>query len=81
MPNPWNDRTTIEFAINEYVPVVLKIYDMTGKLRCVALDGSRTFPPGKYKIDINGTGFESGTYFYTIEAGIFKASKTMQIVK
>jgi hypothetical protein len=81
IPNPWSDKTTIEFAINEYSPVVLKIYDMTGKLRFVALDGSRTFPSGKYKIDINGTDFESGTYFYTIEAGIFKASKSMQIVK
>ncbi len=80
-PNPWNDETTIEFAINEYAPVVLNIYDMNGKLRFVALDGSRTFPPGKYKVEINGMNLESGTYFYTIKAGIFNASKTMVIAK
>ena len=80
-PNPWSDKTTIEFAINEYAEVKLKIYDLNGKLRFVALDGHRTFPPGKYKVDINGAGLESGTYFYTIEAGVFKASKTMQILK
>ena len=81
VPNPWNESTTIEFAINEYAPVVLKIYDVYGKLRFTALDGTRTFPPGKYKVKIYANGFESGTYFYTIEAGIFKASKSMQIIK
>ncbi len=81
VPNPWSEKTTIEFAINEYAEVKLKIYDLSGKLRFVALDGNRTFPPGKYKVDIDGSQFESGTYFYTIEAGIFKDSKTMQIFK
>jgi len=81
VPNPWSDRTTIEFSINEYAPVVLEVYDMTGKLRLKALDGSRVFPPGKYKVEINAADLESGTYFYNIEAGVFKSTKPMVIIK
>lgn len=80
-PNPWSDKTSIGFSINEKAPVVLSIYDLQGRIIYRPLDGNRVFEPGTYKVEINSKDMETGVYVYVIEAGIFRDSKMMHLIK
>lgn len=80
-PNPWSDKTSIGFSINEKAPVKLSIYNSLGQMIYQPLDGKRTFEPGTYKVEINSKIMESGVYIYMIEAGTFTDSKTMNLIK
>ena len=37
--------------------------------------------PGTYEVDWNGSGYASGVYFYTLQAGDFVEVKKMVLVK
>ena len=80
-PNPFNPETKIRFDIpgstgNGSVDVKLLVYDITGKMVALLVNGK--YNSGSYEVTFNGNGFASGMYFYTINAGSF--SKTMRMV-
>mgnify|MGYP007099626747 CR=1 FL=1 len=45
------------------------------------LDGTYTFEPGKYSVELNSELLNSGVYYYVITAGTFRDSRTMTVVK
>jgi flagellar hook assembly protein FlgD len=64
--------------------VKLAIYDTNGKLVRVLLDGVRGY--GRHEVEWNGTDslgnrVGSGVYFYRLEAGSFRQSMKMLLVK
>lgn len=78
-PNPFNPVTKIRFQIKETGFVTLKIYDITGKLVTTLVN--QKLQSGDYNVDFDGRELSSGLYIYKIEAGEFKDSKKMLLVK
>ncbi|HEY3251757.1 MAG TPA: T9SS type A sorting domain-containing protein [Ignavibacteria bacterium] len=83
-PNPFNPVTIINYSIPNVgtrhgVLVQLKIYDALGRL--VETLVNETKNAGYYNVTFDGSNISSGNYFYTIEAGDYKASKKMVLIK
>ncbi|HRE40243.1 MAG TPA: T9SS type A sorting domain-containing protein [Ignavibacteria bacterium] len=78
-PNPFNPQTTIEFTIPENGFVKLKVYDVLGKEVSSLVNANLV--KGNYKIDFDGSGLNSGIYFYRLESGSFVQTKRMTLIK
>jgi len=84
-PNPFNPVTMIRFAIpmdsrlrgND--KVVLKVYDMLG--REVRTLVNEMLEPGTYELRFDGSGLNSGVYFYRLTAGDFTETRKMVLLK
>lgn len=86
-PNPFNPVTTISYQLpagQALYHVTIKIYDALGRLIRVLVDENKA--AGIYNVQWNGTAADgskvpSGVYIYTIEAGSFKQSRKMLLLK
>lgn len=78
-PNPFNPSTMISFNLPQSSPVRLVVYNLLGQEVAVLMDEYRTV--GMHRVQVDGSGFASGTYFYRIDAGNFQAVRKMEIVK
>jgi hypothetical protein len=78
-PNPFNPATIINYSLPSRSSVSLKVYDVLG--REVKSLVNATQEAGSYTVSFNGTGLASGLYVYTLEAGSFKVSKKMMLMK
>jgi predicted CXXCH cytochrome family protein len=84
-PNPFNPSTSIVFSVPKTSNVSINIYDATGRLVNVLVNGN--YSPGNYQVSWNGTTeldtrmAPSGVYFYRIVAGDYVASKKMVLMK
>jgi photosystem II stability/assembly factor-like uncharacterized protein len=78
-PNPFNPETSISYAISVKANVKITIYNSLG--REVNTPVNEVLSAGNYSIKFNGEGFSSGVYYYTIEAGEFKETKKMILIK
>ncbi|MBC8233453.1 right-handed parallel beta-helix repeat-containing protein [bacterium] len=88
-PNPFNPETWIPYHLADNSPVTISIYNSKGQLiRTIALGNK---PAGVYIAkdkaaywdgrDNAGETVSSGLYFYTLEAGKFRSTRKMVIVK
>jgi hypothetical protein len=68
-PNPFNARTTIEYALPEPTNVSVVIYDLLGRKVESLVNADQ--PAGYYRVTWDASGQASGMYFYTIQAGKF----------
>jgi len=88
-PNPFNPETWIPFKLASCSPATISIYNIKGQL-------IRTINPGNQKAgayigknkaaywdgkDSSGNQVSSGLYFYSLQAGDFRAIRRMAIVK
>jgi len=88
-PNPFNPETWIPYQLAEDTDVKIKIYNVTGKLvRRLDLGRKETgLYLSKSKAaywdgrDYLGQKVASGVYFYTLQAGKFRATRKMVILK
>jgi hypothetical protein len=83
-PNPFNPVTSIRFTLPSAQHVTLSIFDSNGKLVKQLVDDVRGVGP--HTVDWNGTDnlgnqVRSGVYFYRIEAGNFRQSRKMLLLK
>jgi hypothetical protein len=83
-PNPFNPSTTISFGLSGPGLVSLRIYDVAGRLVRVLVDEER--PAGRYDetwngLDEAGGEIASGIYFYSLEAGDFKETRKMVLLR
>lgn len=84
VPNPFNPRTTIEFALPRAEAVRLTIHGIDGRLVRVLVDEVR--PAGRHTVawdgrDGAGRGVATGSYFYTLDAGSFRQVRKMTLLK
>jgi len=84
-PNPFNPVTTIRFDLPENVDVTIKVYNVLGEL-VNTLVNNKLMPAGYHSINWNGTnhlgaGAASGIYFYQVNAGNFKSTHRMVLLK
>jgi len=80
-PNPFNPSTVINYTIPQQGLVTLKVYNVLGKEVATLVNEQQE--AGRYNIELNATklGINSGVYFYTLEAGNFKSTKKMIMMK
>jgi|GEM_PF-6742470 Tol biopolymer transport system component len=78
-PNPFNPSTTIPFSLAESGKVTLKIYSITGQRVGNVIDG--VFPAGHHEAIFRAEHLPSGMYFYRIEMGGFRETKSMLLLK
>jgi hypothetical protein len=78
-PNPFNARTTIEFAVAAPGDVELAIYDITGaKVETIRRPG---LDAGRHAIAWDANNAASGVYFARMEAGGESQSIKMVLLK
>jgi hypothetical protein len=78
-PNGFNPTTQIRYAIPTPVHVMLRVYDMLGRVVATLVEGEQT--AGYKSVEFNAANISSGVYLYRITAGDFTAVKKMLIVK
>ena len=88
-PNPFNPDTWIPFKLAQDTPVTISIYDTKGQLLRTISSGTRN--AGIYVTkdkaaywdgrDSLGEKVSSGVYYYTLQAGEFRATRKMVVVK
>ena len=78
-PNPFNPATLIKFSIPSNGRVILKIYNVTGRLVSVLVNGN--FEKGNYSVEFNGNNLPSGVYFYKLESGGYSDIKKLVLLK
>ena len=77
-PNPFNPKTTIKYELPKDGFISFKIYDVLGK----ELYSKTEFKTaGSYQINLDGTNYASGLYFYRLESGSFIQTKKMALIK
>ena len=64
-PNPFNPATNINFTIPENGRVILRVYDMLGRVVESLLDETRA--AGTHQVTFNGSRLPSGAYVYRLE--------------
>jgi subtilisin family serine protease len=78
-PNPFNPTTNITFDVKENSFVVLKVYDIQGRLIRTLLN--KNLKTGSYSIDFDGAELPSGVYIIKMKAGTFMDTKKMLLLK
>jgi GH35 family endo-1,4-beta-xylanase len=78
-PNPFNPSTQISYTVPEQIHVFLKVYDLLGSEVATLFDGIRQ--AGDYTETFNANGLAGGIYFYRLEAGSFKETKKLAVLK
>ncbi len=66
-PNPFNPATRIAFSLPQRMTVRLSIFDATGKLLRILVEGS--LEAGRHHFAFAAHGLASGVYIYRLEAG------------
>lgn len=78
-PNPFNPRTSINFAIPTNEFVTLKVYNILGSV--VATLVNENLSAGAYRFIFDSQNLASGVYLYELNAGNFRETKKMNLLK
>ena len=79
VPNPATDAATIPYAVPDAAEVTLAVYDVLG--RRVARLVNSTKSAGRYQARLDASRLPSGTYFVRMQAGDFRETRRLTIVK
>ena len=83
-PNPFNPATQITYALPEADLVSINIYDITGRMVKSLVNTSKDAGYHSLRWDATnniGEGVSAGMYIYTIQAGEYRATKKMVLLK
>lgn len=78
-PNPFNPSTTISFDLPEAGNVSLKVYDIAGREVAKLMNGYQN--AGNHEVIFDAEGLTSGVYFVRLEAGGFRQTKKILLIK
>jgi hypothetical protein len=80
-PNPFNPTTVIRYQISDFSHVILKVYDVLGRVVATLVDEYKE--PGYYNVEfkLNSDGYTSGVYFYQLKSGSFIETRKMILIK
>jgi flagellar hook assembly protein FlgD len=84
-PNPFNPKTSVQYALTEAGPVELAVYDVSGRL-VRTLVSADSHEPGVHTVtwdgmDERGRGVAAGVYFANLLTGARSASSKMVLLK
>ncbi|MFA7360062.1 MAG: T9SS type A sorting domain-containing protein [Candidatus Kapaibacterium sp.] len=78
-PNPFNPNTVIRFSLPSVSQISLKVYDVMG--REVQSLVNEKLQAGTYETTFDGSGLNSGVYFYKLMTDGFTETRRMLLVK
>ena len=78
-PNPFNPSTAIEYSLPANGYAKIEVYNLSGQLVDVLVDGYRT--AGTHMAVWNTGRIASGTYFYRLRFGGFTETKKMTLLR
>jgi hypothetical protein len=78
-PNPFNDRTTINYSLPEAYPVRLDVHNVLGQKVVTLHDGMQE--AGEHKVIWDAREMPSGVYFYRLTAPGYTDTKKMTLLK
>ena len=78
-PNPFNVAAHIRYALPRATPVRLSVYDIGGRLVAVLVDAVQ--PAGWHRVRVEASAQPSGVYFYHLEAGLFRATRSLLLLR
>ena len=78
-PNPFNPSTTVSYVLDRPGPVSMSVYDLTGRLVSVLVDGK--LRAGHHEIRFDAAGLPAGRYFYRLKANGQTITRTMTLVR
>ncbi len=84
-PNPFNPQASIEYELPEQTTVILRIFDLAGRLVDVLVEGEE-MAAGTHAAtwtgrDAQGRTLPSGTYFYRLETDGFVETRRMTLIR
>lgn len=74
-PNPVVDKTKIRFSISEANQVQLSVFDITGKMVDMPVNGY--YQGGEHEVELNRRSLPDGIYLYQVRSGNFTATRRM----
>jgi hypothetical protein len=83
-PNPFNPTTQIKYALPEDALVSISIYDVTGRMVKSLINMNQSTGYHSLRWDATndiGEAVSAGMYIYTIQAGDYRATKKMVLLK
>ena len=78
-PNPFAEATTVAFELATPEHVRIVVYDLLGQVVATIADGR--FAAGVHRIEFAGDHLASGQYLYRMEAGAYRATRSMSVVR
>ena len=78
-PNPFNPVTQIIYTIPQDAHVVLKVYDMMGRVVKTVVDKYQS--KGRYRVNFHAGNLTSGMYLYRLKAGDYVEIRKMVLIK
>ena len=78
-PNPFNPETVINYEIQNYGAVQLKVYDILGNEVVTLVNEVKQ--PGNYEITFNADNLSGGVYFYRLLSENYSETKSMILLK
>ncbi|HAL56703.1 MAG TPA: hypothetical protein DCP63_09560 [Bacteroidetes bacterium] len=78
-PNPFNPTTTIRFDLPQASFVTLKVFNILGQEVAALVEGQ--LEAGTYQRAFEAIGFGSGAYVYRLQAGDWKLSRRMILLR
>ncbi len=78
-PNPSNDNASLSISLKQENDIKIQIYNCIGAM--VYNGASQKYSPGKNKVSINCSDFNSGLYFVSVLAGDSKISRRLIVNK
>ncbi|MBX2821342.1 MAG: T9SS type A sorting domain-containing protein [Rhodothermaceae bacterium] len=78
-PNPFTNRTTLQYTLDAHAPVRLSVYDLLGREIEVLVD--RTEPAGTHTIQFDGSHLPAGIYYARLESANSQLTKKLVLVR
>lgn len=78
-PNPFNPSTTIKYSVPERMNVKLSVFNILGSEVAQLVNGTQN--AGEYEVQFDASKLSTGVYLYKIEAGNYKATKKLILMK
>ena len=78
-PNPFNASTTISFDLPHESPVLLNVFDLTGRTVVTLADEPMT--GGTHSINFNAAALPSGIYVYRLTGGDVSQARKLVVLK
>lgn len=78
-PNPFSGSTKIDYSVDRRSFVELSVYDLLGNRVATLVQEQKA--PGAYTTTFDGEALASGVYIATMQAGSFRATKKLVLMK
>lgn len=78
-PNPFNPVTTIRYSLAERGSVSLTVFDAQGSEVALLVSGARD--AGRHEVQFDASSLPSGVYIYRLEAGTYRESRKLILLK